>query len=238
LLPFNGGVVEVEAALYRASVAGPLATALQIVGSLGDLLGPPLSVAAVVAGKVADGLDKVLAADQPVLGVHWAMVAPGGGGNVLRPGSLAVVNRPRHQLPGALSIHHGRLCVDAGQGPTQLTSADYLVLRIECRTERPDWRLPELDELIRAAGSAYLNGYIEDFEDRRKGAIVRAWNSPDLIPADRVRVAKLVASEIDAVRELHAVPGPEQSLDAIAPLNLPAPDAPELKDLTLAALLA
>jgi len=57
LLPFNGGVVEVEASLYQASTAGPLVTALQIVGSFDTLLAPPLSIAATIAGKVADGVD-------------------------------------------------------------------------------------------------------------------------------------------------------------------------------------
>jgi hypothetical protein len=238
LLPFNGGVVEVEAALYQASTAGPLATAIQIVGSFSSLLGPPLQAAAEIASKVADGIDTVLAEDKPVLGVHWSMVGMGGGGNVLRSGSLAVVGKPRKALPGPLSISNGSLCLDAGHGPEQLVDADYLVLRIECRTERDDWRFPELDALIRAAGSAYINGYLDESNDRRTDAIARAWNSPDLIPADRIRVAKLVADEIDSARQLHAVPGPDRSLGAIAPQSLPARDAPELKELTLGSLLA
>ena len=110
LLPFNGGVVEVEAALYQASTTGPLVTALQIVGNFDALLAPPLSIAATIAGKVADGVDSVLGTDQPVLGVHWAMVAPGGGGNVLRPGSLVVITKPRDALGGSLSIETPRAC--------------------------------------------------------------------------------------------------------------------------------
>jgi len=68
-------------------------------------------------------------------------------------------------------------------------------------------------------------------------AITRAWNSPDLTPADRIRVAKLVADEIDATSALHAVPGPAYSLENIAQERLPAPDAPELMGLTLKRLL-
>ena len=140
--------------------------------------------------------------------------------------------------PGRPGLSNGSLCLDAGHGPEQLVDADYLVLRIECRTLRDDWRFPELDALIRAAGSAYINGYLDESNDRRTDAIARAWNSPDLIPADRIRVAKLLADEIDSARQLHAVPGPDRSLGVIAPQSLPARDAPELKELTLGSLLA
>ncbi len=238
LLPFNGGVVEVEASLYQASTAGPLVTALQIVGSFDTLLAPPLSIAATIAGKVADGVDTVLGTDQPVLGVHWAMVAPGGGGNALRPGSLVVINKPRDALSGSLSIEKNLgLCLDDGRGPRQLSGLDYLVLRIDCRPDRDDWRFPELDELIREAGRAAIKGYAEMFRDCRTEAITRAWNSPDLTPDDRIRVATLVAEQIDASSKLGAVPGPDQSLEAVAAERLPAPDAPELRNLTLRDLL-
>lgn len=236
LLPFDGGTVEVSASLYQASTSGPLVTALQIVGGLDTLLAPPLSLAATIAGKVADGVDAVLGKDQPVLAVHWAMVAAGGGGNVLRPGSLAIIAKPRDALPGTLSVQPNLgLCLDDGSGPRQLTGVDYLVLRVECRAERDDWRFPELDALIRGAGEAAINGYAEMFRDRRTEAITRAWNSPDLTPVDRQRVAALVADEIDATRKLGAVP--RASFGDIAAARLPAADAPELRALKLQDLI-
>jgi hypothetical protein len=238
LLPFTGGVVEVEAALYEATETGPLFTAVQLMSGLSSLLAPPLSVAATIAGKIADGLDSVLGTDQPVLGVHWAMIPAGGGGHVLQPGSIVVISKPRKDLFGQLSIGASGLCLDSGEGPHQLSGTDYLVVRVECRAERPDWRFPEIDQLMQAAGTAYLRGRVSDFNDLRTEAVTRAWTTPDLIPADRIRVAKLVADEIDKVRELHAVPGPEQSLEVIAQNRLPAADAPELRDLTLRTLLA
>src|SRR5262249_58443991 len=87
LLPFNGGTVEVEAALYKVSVAGPLAAAVELAGSLSTLLGPPLSAAATIADKISDGLDAVLTAsgDRPVLAGHWSMQTAGGGGRPRRP---------------------------------------------------------------------------------------------------------------------------------------------------------
>ncbi len=240
LLPFQGGTVEAEAALYKASSAGPLATAVQMIGSLTALLGPPLSVAAAIADKVSDGLDAVLAAtgDQPVLAVHWSMTSAGGGANPLRSGHLAVVGAPRDKLKGTLSIRGGRLHADKGDGPTMLTGVDFLVLGVECRTERDDWRFPELDELIRLAGAAYLEGHLDTYKARRTEAVTRAWNSTDLIPNDRKRVAILVAEEIDSVAQLGAVRGPGGTLGLIARHRLATSDAPELASLRLNDLLA
>ncbi len=231
--------MEVEAALYKASVTGPLGAAAELVGSLATLLGPPLAAAAGIAERISTGLDTVLAAtgDTPVLGVHWAMTSAGTGGRPLRSGHLAVVGAPPGKLPGELSIRDGRLHAGGPAGPRLVVGADYLVLRVQCLTERDDWRFPELDELVRQAGTAYLEGQQDTYRARRTEAVVRAWNSADLIPADRRRVAKLVADEIDTVTQLGAVPGPARSLAMIAPGRLPAAGAPELADLRLADLL-
>ena len=206
--------------------------------------GPPQTLASLAAGfrgcaqeMMDGGANAVLGADQPVLAVHRAMLAAGGDGNVLRPGSLAVIAKPRDALGGTLSVQPDLgLCLDDGHGPRQLTGVDYLVLRIECRAERDDWRFPELDSLIRAAGEAAINGYAETFRDRRTEAITRAWNSPDLTPVDRHRVAMLVAGDIDAARKLGAVP--RQSLADAADARLPAADAPEMRALKLTDLIS
>ena len=240
LLPFTGGTVEMQAALYRASNGGPLGTAIQLVTGLGSLLGPPLATAAAIAGKLSDALDGVLAGagEQPVLGVHWTVIAPGGGGQVLRPGHLVVLNRPAAELDGSPIMDGGRLHLATRRGPALPTGVDYLVLRVECRTERDDWRLPELDELIRAAGEAFIRGHQDTYADRRAEALVRAWNNTDLVAADRKRVALLVKEELDGLAELGAVPGPDRTLDVAARQRLPALDDDRLSGLTLTGLLA
>ena len=90
LLPFNGGTVEIEAALYEATTGGPLGTAIELLAGLASLIGPPLATAASIAERVADGLDGVIAGSgaQPVLGLHTTMVAPGGGGDSRQIGSV------------------------------------------------------------------------------------------------------------------------------------------------------
>jgi hypothetical protein len=234
LLPFNGGVVEAQAALYRATVAGPLGPAVALAGSLASLVGPPLTLAANIADKVSAGLDKVLAAskDQPVLGVHYAMQSLGGGGDVLRPGRLVVADAPPEQLGGVLVIgDDGRVALDTPTGRRPFTGVNHLVLRIECRTERDDWRFPELEALIQAARTAALEGSTETFQRRRTEALVRTWNSPDLADADRKRVANLVGTMIDEVNRAGAVPGPALSMEAAASRWLLARDAPQLATL-------
>lgn len=235
LLPFNGGTVEVEAALYQGTTSGPLATALDVLGGLADLMGPPLATAAAITGKVADGLNLVLdsTGDDPILGVHWSMVSPGAGGNLLRSGHLLVAATPR--LPGTPVFPGGRLAI--GPDLQRLTGIDYLVLRVECREERDDWRFPDLDALIRAAGTAHLEGLPDAYRARRAEAVTKAWNSPDLTPNDRLRVAHLVATELDRVRDLGAVPEPGRNLQKAAAEHLPSPDAPELQSLSLEQLL-
>jgi hypothetical protein len=118
LLPFNGGTVEVEAALYQATVAGPLATAVGLIGNLASLMGPPLAVAAGIADKVSDGLDAILDAanDQPVLAVHWTMVAPGGSGHEVQPGHLVIVDVPPQQFR-RLSIDNASWSPTPAAGP-------------------------------------------------------------------------------------------------------------------------
>lgn len=226
LVPYLGGIVGVEAGLYQVSRTGPLGGAVRVLGTLAGLVGPPLAGAAAIAGKISDGLEAVLAetGNQPILGVHWSMVAPGGIGRPVQPGHLVVIDAP--EPPGPLEIVEGRL--RAGGEPVQL---DHLVLRVECREERDDPITPMLADLIRRASEAALWGNLDTLEALRKEAIIRAWNSTDLVPRDGKRVAKMIADEIDLARPMGIVP--ERELRD----RLPSRDDPELKTLSLDALL-
>jgi hypothetical protein len=232
LLPFSGGTVEVEAALFRVSSGGPLETAVTIAGELASLIGPPLSVAAAVAEKVSTGINSVLEAQDtdPVLGVHWAMTSDGAGGEVLRPGFLAVINGSPGEVPETLEIIDGRLHGSGGL----LTGFDFLLLRVECRTERDDWRFPKLEQLRKEAVAAYHFGRMETFEDLKRQAIVEVGTSADLTEADRYRVAKYVRTTFDRVAELGIV-ADEEVFDPIAGHLLP--DRYEVEGLTMSELL-
>lgn len=239
LLPFSGGTVEVEAALYRAQTGRPLGTAIDLVGGLASLMGPPLSTAAGIAAKISDGLDTVLAANgtDPELALHATMTAPGANTNALRSGHFAMLAAPEAELPGTPEIHEGRLYLCTEKSRTLPSGVDYLVVRVECRTERDDWRFPELDTLIQAAGDAFIRGHRDTYQDLRTDALARAWNSADLTPADRPRIAVLINKEFERLGQLGAVPGPERALHEIAPDALPHRDDPLLQGLTLSQLI-
>jgi hypothetical protein len=236
LLPYHGGVIEIDAALYRVMSDSPLVTVLQLLGALQPLLGPPLDLAAAISDKLGDGIGAVLDAHQqePLLALHQSLVAPGGGGTTVRSGHCVVLGSPRERLAGTPAVAGGHLVLSAASGEQQPTGTDYLVLRVECRTERDDWNLPYLDTLIAASAEAYLTGQPSRFESLRTEAILRAYNSPDLVPVDRKRVALLVRERIDEVQQLGIVPDKRgYTLAQLAPERLVSPDDPDLTRLTL-----
>ncbi|GAA2333652.1 hypothetical protein [Dactylosporangium salmoneum] len=236
LLPYEGGVVEVEAALFRTTTAGPLAAAADLVGALTPLLGPPLSTAAAVVERIGTGLDAVVkqAGERPVLTVHQSFVAAGdtGGGPQVRSGYLVVANTAPGTL-GPLSFPDGLLYV-SGQRPT---GVDFLVLRLECRAEPDHWGLARFEKLVNDAGAAHLRRQQETFEALRTEAVTAAWNCPDFVRPDRKRLARLIAEEIDAIKELGAVARPARPLDEAAARALPSRRDPDIASLRLNDLL-
>ncbi|MEV6644474.1 hypothetical protein [Amycolatopsis sp. NPDC051371] len=234
LIPFAGGMVEFEAELYRVSTGSPLDTAVSLAGGLASLIGPPLSVAAAVAEKITTGINTVLDAqdERPVLAVHQAMTSPGGGGDPLRPGYLAIVNDLPTASRTALHVSDGRLHGADGQ----LTECDFLLLRIECREERDDWRFPKLERLRKRAVRAYHEDRKEDFDALRKLTIAEVFESDDLTEPDAYRVAAHLRKSFEKVIEFGFVTEPDDmGLDPI-PAHL-LPDRYEVAGLTLTQLL-
>ena len=92
--------------------------------------------------------------------------------------------------------------------------------------------------MIREAGEAFIRGQQDTFASRRTEAIARAWNCRDLTPADQKRVALLVKDELDGLKQLGAIPGPDRALESIAPQRLPAAEDARITGLTLDQLLA
>lgn len=228
LLPFAGGTVEVEAALYEAAADGPLDGAVGLVSGLASLTNPPLAVAAGLSDQVSEGFNRVLDGNEPVLGLHATMVSPNGGGSTsMRPGHLVLLGAPQGELAGTPVIRDGRLHLQGADGTEPPSDVDYLVIRVECRTERDEWRFPELDALVKAATEALVHNRESVYADRRREAIARAWNSPDLIPVDRKRLALLISEQLDG----------DRTLDAISYHRLRAPGDAVLRGLTLDHLL-
>ena len=222
LLPYNGGVVEVEAALLALPGSDYLGAVVGVLQQVSLLVAPPLGSALAVAGTVSDGVRELLGATNGGvhLGFHQAFVAEGGGaGNVLRPGYLAVVLATSAQVePDRLRVVDDRLRYAANGGrTTPLEGYDYLLFRIEGRSERDDWRLRDIEEPLHQAILALSQGEEEQARAYRTVALAAAWKSPDLAVRDRRRVVAAIKEELAAVERegFGATGGGMRSLDRV-----------------------
>ena len=224
LLPFNGGVVEIEAALLGLKGADYLGTAIGILQQFSSLISPPLGPAVSLAQAVVSGTRDLLSATKGKiqLGFHQELISGGAGGAVLRPGYLAVIlAEPGQVSPDRLSVRGGRLCYRQapGQEPANLKGYDYLLLRVEGRQERDDWRLRDIQDPLSTAGQALLEAPPNTVKANayRTVALAAAWQSPDLAQLDRRRVVQAIKAELRelADEDAGAVGGAERTLGEI-----------------------
>ena len=203
LLPFNGGVVEIEAALLGLKGADYLGTAIGILQQVSGLIAPPLGQAISLAQTLASGTRDLLSATdgRVYLGFHRELISAGGGGAVLRPGYLAVVlAEPGQVSPDRLVVRDSRLLYREapGQEPRPLQGYDYMLLRVEGRRERDDWRLADIQDPLSTAGQALLEAPPNTAKAGayRMVALAAAWQSPDLAQLDRRRVVQAIKTEL------------------------------------------
>jgi hypothetical protein len=208
LIPFNGGVVEVETALLALKGADYLGTAIGILQQFSGLITPPLGQAIALAEKVASGTRDLLSAtDGKVhLGFHQEFVSDGSGGAVLRPGYIAVVLAdPGKVKPGGLCVRDGQLLYRPAPDatPDHLTGYDYMLLRIEGRQERDDWRLKNIQDPLDMATDALCEEPPDEVKAGayRTVALAATWKSPDLAKKDRRRVVQAIKAELAEIAD-------------------------------------
>lgn len=243
LLPYAGGVLDLQVGLLDVEGVNHVALALDVLGDFASLLAPPLSTALTVADKVAGGIGKIDAAlsasgQRPLLALERSLVSSGGGGAAtLQPGCIAVIRASETDVPpGSCTVVDGYLYRNVNGQLEHLTGHDYMVVRIEARAERDDWRFPEWDRLIGQAQAAQIGGKVDDAKALRQEVLSRIVLSGDLTPVDRKRVAKLVKDELDAF-ELGAAA--EERLGSVSSLvaQRGLPDRSAAEALTLDELL-
>lgn len=243
LVPYRGGTVEIEAGLSALERSSYLGAAVGILADFSALVAPPLSTTVAVAGKVTEGIQKVLAAgeEEIVLGLHEALAASGGGGNELAPGYLAVVKATEEELdPTTLSVHDSRLHVSDGKRAKPLVGFSYLLFRVDAVLERDDWRFERFDELIGKAIDAHFAGDPEKFRGFRNAVLAEVLKSPDLTEPDRFRIARAIAAELEQVTGmgLAAVGQPASTLEEIVRLRAaPIDDPVATSEISLQALV-
>jgi hypothetical protein len=208
LIPFNGGMVEVETALLGLKGSDDfLAAGVDLLQKLSSLVAPPLGQAIGITTTLATGARDFL--DRASGGVHLALhqtftSAGGGGANVLRPGYLAVVLATANEIPsGQLHVQGDRLYRSRpDREPEPFTSHDYMLLRIEGREEREDWRTEEILTARRRSIEALQRGDKDIAMEFRGAAIAAVLNSSDLTAADQRRIVKALKDEWDELAAL------------------------------------
>lgn len=206
LMPYRGGVVTVDAALLALTGADYLSTAIGVLQQFSGLVTAPLGEALSIAGKLTIGTRELLAATRGNihLGWHDTFVSSGGdGGLEMKPGYYAVILGTKNKLaPTCLYVKDG--CLYKGsdlQSAEPLMGFDYMLFRIEGRTERDDWRLRPVDEPLKRAKSALAQANQEEFSTYRKVAMVAALESPDYSEIDRRRVIATIKQELNLMQE-------------------------------------
>jgi hypothetical protein len=223
LMPFNGGVVELEAGLLALEGKNHLKAAIDILANFSSLVAAPLSQALTIAEKVSGSMQDLLGSTNGKIHLpfHQTFTATGGGGgNELRPGYIAVVLATAYQIDkDRLSVKDDRLhyVIGSRDEPRPFEGYDYMLFRIEGREQRDDWRLKNIQEPLDKAKEALIQNETEKAEAFKKIALVTAWQSPDLAAYDRRRVVQAIKEELDEIaREgFGALPPEERDLDAV-----------------------
>jgi hypothetical protein len=221
LVPYNGGVVEVEAALVAWRQASRIDAALQVLQVVSALPVPSLAPALKIAEQVTSAARTLVQkGDGEVhLDLHQSFVSPGDQppdmpgtaepGNVLSPTYLAVLLADENEVsPGTLRVVDSRLHQVGTDGSVRhLLGWDFLLLRVETRSTLDDFWLPEIEDMLDKAVEALTAGLPAIAAHYRSAAIALTWRSPLLAWADRDRVIGAVKGRFDQVagRPLGAV---------------------------------
>jgi hypothetical protein len=228
LTPYNGGTVEVQAALLGLKGANYLGTAIEVLQEFSSLVAPPVGAALAIAEKVANGLDSMVsAANGDVrLPYHDTFVGKGMGANELKQGYLALIRAEASGTPNPvkvekLSVADGRLYYESGGTKNPFQGADYMLLRIEQTDKRDDYdKLGPIKEGYDAFQDALAT--LDDPDEARRLAAqakrsihIAIERSPDIAKFDKTRAWENIKADLDkkeAEFGLGAVPARSDSL--------------------------
>ena len=210
LLPYTGGVVEVEAALVAWQQTSRVGVALDVLQAISTLPIPPLAPALAIAGQVTTAAKTLVdqAEGAVHLDLHQSFVTSGDvqkpqPGSVLRPGYFAALLADENEVsPGTLRVVKSRLHQVGSDGQsTHLRGWDYLLLQIEGRSQLDDFWLPELEDLFGQAVEALRAGKPAVASYFRDAAIAVAWRSPMFNWADRDRIIDTIKSRFGQIAQ-------------------------------------
>jgi hypothetical protein len=239
LLPFRGGVVEVEGALVALRGASHLQAVVKVIGNFAELVTAPIGEALEIATRVATGVDELIGESGKVhLSLHHSF-ADEAEKNPLQPGYFAVILDTSKQIDRErLTVVDGQLHYAGTRGAAAeaLTGYDYMLYRLEVRQQRDDWRLRNIEGPLNQAIEAVLKGEEANSDAYTRVALVAALTSPDLTVPDRRRVAQAIKDELAAIRDLGlgAAPRAARDLNGIMEAHaMPLASAAALGEMTL-----
>lgn len=202
LLPFNGGLVEIEASLLAMKGRNYLNSAIKMLQDFSSLVSAPVGMALNVAEKISAGMESLLNADDENkvhLPFHQTFTSANGGATALKPGYIAVIRATADQIDiNHLAVKDSQLFVEQPrQAPQPFRKHDYFLLYLEGRAERDDWRIKSIEEAYDKAIAAWYEGDLEKAETYKRTAIAMALTAPELAHHDRRRAAQALQKEFD-----------------------------------------
>jgi hypothetical protein len=226
LIPFNGGVVELEAGLVGVEGENYLNNFIQVLGQFSDLLAvPQFSIALDIARPLASGMQSLFGQGTLHLGLHDAFSSESQGGY------LAVIRATENEVDkDRLLVVDGQLRIGNNEANSRpFEGFDHMLLRVEVREERDDWQqLSTIDDAYRKVQDALL--LLE--EDRAKTlfreTLHRVLQTPELTKADRRRVTMALKDEFQKDQEELGISGlvekggslMEQAMSSAMPVDI------------------
>lgn len=213
-LPYNGGAVEIAAALVGVRNQDGLAQLVAAVGQLATTLAvPQLSAVASFAGPVANTIDTVMGqgSQRFALGLHQLFKS--GGEEELREGYYLCGDYDEPFDFNYVKVKGGRLVRADNEAPVR--DFNYMLFRLEVNESRDDLEgLTVIFDLVKEAqkaavapdGMAQANSLIRD-------AMRTAWESTDLTIADRNRVALKIKDQFNDYLKLMGIAGEGAAVD-------------------------
>jgi hypothetical protein len=237
LMPYHGGVVEVAAGLTAVPTGSAAEQVLEVMQDFSGLLAvPQLSAVLNIAGPLVKGVQAIanMGQDGLQLGLHEGFGAEA----KISSGYFVVIDAPEEEVPkDKLWIVNDTLRVgDSLGGAAPYTARSYMLFKIEGRADRDDWEfLTTLNEPFQKAMELAPTDPAQSDAALRQ-AILAAWRSPELVAADRPRVAKAIRERFEAFKKdmgLGAIPRGISLADTVTKVSRAqiAADPPSLKEL-------
>ena len=192
LVPYSGGIVDLEAALFALQGNDYAATAAKVLQEFSGLIAAPLGQVLDLASKLTISTRDLLNAAQGNvhLGFHQTFTA-----STIRPGYHAVILAPAGKIKdGQLSVKRDQLywVTEGRTQPKAFEDYDYMLFFLEGAAARDDILLKNIAEPLQEALSALYLGQEKAAEGYKMVALATAARSPDLTPPDRRRVVQSI----------------------------------------------